>query len=434
MTGEKISFGEQERGTENGETEKQVDFQELAEMPDFSEHMADLEKAREASELRGGATTVSVYIRDVDAKELRRLKGKAEAYTPKRQEWHSQVLDEAVEAGRHVSEEMNKLDGVPPPIIIAGRGACGAGKTTAFKNLLKAKGCEVFNERDDIPGAVKPDYFKDVIIDEAARELGVDITSDQAHMESTGICKMYSERLKNDPDTSIIIDKQLEAAGDIPEIIEWGHETGKQVALLDNDVPVELSAFRVLKRKIGGADPTMRFGSVARGFIGIRANRGQVLEDVQDDAVSIYSLRAFDPVSKQQVEVIKKVDGKIVYEPGYEELGSAVSFQDEASARAEANRVENLTITSEYVEDFVSRYFDESNGPTKYSQEARDVLGAYAGLGITIGEALASKADAGINPDRTESGELIDPNYREKITAWVQQERAKKSVTGAGVA
>lgn len=422
MTGEEFSSGEE--GSEQHDSSGVAD---LAAMPDFSEHMAEVAKEDAAERLGDGVTsTVAVYIeggKDMTDEELKRNKGNAEAYTAERQTWHEEVLDQAAEDARELSKKLG-----PPPRIIAMRGGCGAGKTTAVKEKYGDKGIIVDG---DVPGAVKPDYFKDVIKEEARRNLGVEVTSSQAHMESTGVCRMHTERLIEDPDASLLIDKQLEAGGDIPEIIEWGRKSGKQVELLDNDVPIELSAFRVLKRRIGGADPNIQFSGVARGFIGIRSNRGQVLDDVKDEVVSDYSLRAFDPVSKQQIEVAKKVDGVIVYEEGYEELGKSVAMQDEAGARAEAAKAENQVITEEYVEEFVSKYFDESDDAPEWSkrgaQEARRVLGAYVGLNITLGEALDSKA-TGINPDRDpETGELIDPNYREKTLDWVQQQRAKKA-------
>lgn len=396
------------------------DFDPVAAMEAVEERKTELAKEKAKEQLSAGASTVSVYIEggaSMSPKEWKKLKGEAGAYTLERQAWHERVLEGAIEAGKHLSEELG-----PPPRIIAARGGCGSGKTTAFKKLLTGK--NVFDVKGDIPGAVKPDYFKDVIKGEARDRLGVEVTSVQAHMESTGICRMYSEKLIDDPEASMVIDKQLEAEGDIKELIEWGKKSNKPVELLDNDVPIELSAFRVLKRRIGGADPNIMFDGVARGFIGIRANRGQLLEDVRDEIVSTYSLRAFDPVSKKQIEVAKKVDGVMVYEPGYEELGRAIGRQDETGARTEAEKAKNQIITDEYIEEFVAKYFDESEGATKWSQEARNVLGAYTGLGITLGEALDSKA-AGINPDRDKgTNELMDPRYREKVVAFVQQKRA----------
>ena len=415
MVGENISS--------NGEESEQYSssgIEELANMPDFSEHMAEREKESAAEKLGDGVTTtVSIYIEggsSMTNAELKKKKGRAEAYTAERQAWHEEVLDQAAIDARELSKKLG-----PPPRIIAMRGGCGAGKTTAVREKYGDKGIIV---NGDVPGAIKPDYFKDVIKEEARTNLGVEVTSSQAHMESTGICRMHTERLIEDPEVSLLIDKQLQSAEDIPEIIHWGKESGKNVELLDNDVPIELSAFRVLKRPIGGADPNIEFSGVASGFIGIRANRGQVLEDVKDEIVSSYSLRAFDPVSKRQIEVAKKVDGKISYVPGYEELGRAVGKQDKYGAEAEAASAEKQVITPEYVEEFVSKYFDESENAPEWSKkgakEAREILGSYAGLGgITLGEALDSKA-AGLDPEKTNHEEIIK---------WVQQQRVARADT-----
>lgn len=428
--GGKMSVGEG-FSTNSGEKESfgSTGVDVLTELPDFSEHMKMVAKEEQIKQLQKGAATISLYIEGSETmpyEKLKEIKGKPEAYTAERQAWHEEVLVRAAQDAYELSE---KLD--PPPRIIAMRGCCGAGKTTAVKEKYGDKGIIVGG---DVPGAVKPDYFKEVIKQEARDNLGIEITSSQAHMESTGICRMHTERLLGEPDVSLLIDKQLEEKSDITEIIEWGKQSGKQVVLLDNDVPIELSAFRVLKRRIGGADPNIEFNGVAKGFVGIRANRGQMLDDIRDGIVSEFSLKAFDPVTKQQVEVIKKEDGEIVYIPGYEDLGRSVSGQDEESAIAEVNSARDQIITPEYVEEFVSKYFDESESAPDWSKdgakEARRVLGAYAGLGITLGEALDSKA-AGIDSDRNrETGELNDPRYREKVVAFVEEQRGKKDKNG----
>ncbi len=401
----------------NGEGEPSytsIGVEELANMSDYSEHMEQVIREKEIEGLKSGAITASLYIEGgatMDLSELKRKKGEAGAYTSERQVWHDEILNRVAEDAHDLSKKLG-----PPPRIIAMRGCCGAGKTTAVSEKYGDKGIIIDG---DVPGAVKPDYFKDIIIKEARDNLGVEITSDQAHMESTGMCRMHAERLVKNSDTSLLVDKQLEAPGDIPEIIDWGKESGKQVELLDNDVPIELSAFRVLKRPIGGVDPNIGFGSVARGFVGIRVNRGQVIEDVKDEIVSEYSLRAFDPVSKRQIEVAKKVDGVVKYRPGYEELGRAIIKQDEVMARREAMDAESKVISPEYVEEFVSKYFDESENVPEWSKkgadEAREIFAPYVDLGgITLGEALDSKA-AG-----------IDPHDKQKIIEWVKQQRMAK--------
>lgn len=413
-----------------GESEQKYasnSFGELAKMPDFFEFRSKITAEKIKQSLEQGSTTAAAYIEGGDKMsmtELRKKKGDPEAYTKERQAWHNEVINGTMEAARHLSEQLGD-----PPRIIAARGSCGSGKTTTFKELFD--GLNVFDEKFDIPGAIKPDYFKDVIKKEAKDDLGINITSTQAHMESTGLCRMYADKIKTTPNLSMVVDKQLGAPNDIKEIIDWGKESGKKVELIDNDVPLELSAYRVLRRRVDGVDPNIDFAGVARGFTEIRANRMEAIEDARDDIVSDYSLRVFDPVSKQQVEVMKKIDGKIVYIPGYEDLAKNTIFEDETSARIEVMEVRDQLITAEYVENFISKYFDESNGPTKWSSHARKVLGAYVGLGVTLGEALDSK-DAGIDSDYrqvdgVDTDELVDPSYREKVLRFVAEKRALAS-------
>lgn len=380
-----------------------------------------------AAELAAGSSTVNVYIEggsSMDNVELKRAKNNPNAYTKERQVWHEQILSDAMVASEKLSDELG-----PPPRIIAMRGGCGAGKTTAVKDRYGGKA--IFDANGDVPGAVKPDYFKGVIQQKSINDYGIEITSSQSHMESTGVCKMFSEKLAKTEGVSMLIDKQLEASDDIKEIIKWGKESGKSVELLDNDVPVELSAFRVLKRRIDSPDPNIEFQGVANGFMGIRKNRFEEIEDVNNnrDVVSSYSLRAFDPTTKRQIEIATKgLDGKVTPKPGYEDLYHKVAEQTAEQASDEIEKARNQIIDEQFIEEFVARNFDESNGVTKWSQEARDVLGAYAGLGMTFEQAMKSKAVAGINPDRNEDGTLIDPNYREKLQQFMVEESARAAV------
>ena len=373
-------------------------------------------------QLKHGASTAKLYIKEgetIDEKELKKLKNSKEAWIEERQAWHEEELILAREAAKDLSEKLGD-----PPRIIAMRGCCGSGKSYAVKSLYGESG--IFDSQGDVPGAVKPDYFKTRIKQherESPPPPGIEVTSVQVHMESTGMNSMFMHELAEDSDASLLIDKQLEAAGDIPELIELGKETGKSVELLDNDVPIELSAYRVLKREVGGTDPNIRFDGVASGFKGIRTNRESVYRSVNtEEVVGIYSLRAFDPDSKQQIEIATKQDGKIVVKAGYEELAQRIIFQTEDEAIQEIKETGKHVITEEYIESFVSKYFDNSERGQKGADEAREIFGAYVGLDMTIEEAMRSKAD-GIEADS--AGKEFTPDYQEKLIVWKEQSKQK---------
>jgi hypothetical protein len=369
------------------------------------------------------ASTAKVYMNNGETAselDLKKMKNSKEAWVEERRIWHDQELSLAQEAAKDLSEKLGD-----PPRIIAMRGGCGSGKSFAVKSLYGDRG--IFDDQGDVPGAVKPDYFKTRIKQherESPPPPGMEVTSEQVHLESTGMNSMFMHELAEDPAASLLIDKQLESAGDIPELIELGKATGKSVELLDNDVPIELSAYRVLKREVGGTDPNIKFDGVANGFKGIRANRESVYQAVNtEDVVGVYSLRAFDPESKQQIEIATKQDGKITVKEGYDELARDIIFQTEGDALQEIQETGAQVITEEYVESFANKYFDTSDRGQQGANEARKILGAYIGLDMTVEQAMHSKAD-GIEADS--SGKQFTPAYKEKLAAWKTQQMEQR--------
>ena len=378
------------------------------------EVLRELDDAQERELLGQGLQTAELYIVD-NGIDPRIAKNIPEAWSEERQNFHKAELQIAQETAKDLSERLGR-----PPRIIAMRGGCGSGKSFAVKRMYGDRG--IFDDNGDVPGAVKPDYFKTRIIQEGRRR-EIELTSDQVHMESTGVNSMFTDKLAHDPEQSLLIDKQLESKDDISKLIDMAKETGKPIELLDNDVPIELSAYRVLSRDVGGTDPNIQFDGVAKGFLGIRTNREKVYNEVHSEpVVEQYILRAFDPVSKQQIEIARKQNGTVVVAEGYEELAEKVIFQDSNQAVQEISRAGNQIINQGYVDSFVNRFFDESERGLRSATEARKIFGAYVGLEMTMEEVMLSKAE-GIeaNPDSPE----YTSDYREKLVVWRQTKREK---------
>ncbi|MDR2063246.1 MAG: zeta toxin family protein [Candidatus Nomurabacteria bacterium] len=351
-----------------------------------------IEQAEVREQLKTGLPTAEAYIvvdqTGLDDREKKSLSRNRKSYAKERQEYHNQVLEKVFWDAKETSE---KLGGKPR--IIAMRGACGSGKTTSLRMDYQDKGIVVGGE---IPGAIKPDFFKLDIIRKAQGELGVAVTPAQAHTESTALAKFHTEQLANDKDMSMVIDKQLEGDDDIADIISIAEKAGKSVELIDMDVPFVLSAVRVLKRELGGDDPNVPFQSIADGFEGIRSNRSSknptkgIENRIKSDCVDSYSLRAFDFSTKSQLEVAKKgEDGKLIIDKKYQFLFSGDA---RAEAAKEVEYESDRPITEEYVEQFVAKYITEPE-----QQKYREVLNDYVGHGMTLKEAINSKA-AGIDP------------------------------------
>ena len=284
---------------------------------------------------------------------------------------------QALDLSRRLERENPRI---PPPTIFALRGSPGAGKTTALR-----RGHEMFkgilDERGQPSGSLAPDVFKGPL-----KEKG-NLSSTQVHAESTMLGRAVKKEVSN-ADTSVVFDKLMNEHADIEEMIESAKETGRKIAIMDIDVPLELSAVRVLGREKGGADPNIAFEGVAQGFRGIRVSR-EVQHKALDDnpqLVSGYVLMVYDKESRQSVEVAvwDEEAGKVRIIEGRENLaGQSIEEPEE-----EIERIKNTVITEEYIQNFTATYFDEKS--QQHAEKTAETLRQY--LGKTIGMALDEKA------------------------------------------
>ncbi len=269
---------------------------------------------------------------------------------------------------------------IPPPTIFALRGSPGAGKTTSLR-----RGNEMFrgilDESGQPSGSLAPDVFKGPL-----KEKG-NLSSNQVHAESTMLGRIVKKEVSN-ANTSVVFDKLMNENADIEEMIESAIETNRKIAIMDIDVPLELSAVRVLGREKGGADPNITFEGVEQGFRGIRQNReaAHKILDSNPKLVSGYVLMAYDIESRQSVEVAMWDDeaGNVRILEGRENLAKQ-SIED---PEEETERIKNTVITEEYIKNFTTTYFDEKSEP--FAEKTAQTLRQY--LGKTISMALDEKA------------------------------------------
>ncbi len=269
---------------------------------------------------------------------------------------------------------------IPPPTIFALRGSPGAGKTTSLR-----RGNEMFrgilDENGQPSGSLAPDVFKGPL-----KEKG-NLSSNQVHAESTMLGRIVKKEVSN-ANTSVVFDKLMNENADIEEMIESAIETNRKIAIMDIDVPLELSAVRVLGREKGGADPNITFEGVEQGFRGIRQNReaAHKILDSNPKLVSGYVLMAYDIESRQSVEVAMWDDeaGNVRILEGKENLAKQ-SIED---PEEETERIKNTVITEEYIKNFTTTYFDEKSQP--FAEKTAQTLRQY--LGKTISMALDEKA------------------------------------------
>ena len=316
--------------------------------------------------------------------ELKKIVDSPENWSPERRAVHEASYAVHKAESDALSERLSKHH--TNPVILALRGSPGAGKTTAlrmghpsFEGILDDKG--------EATGAVAPDVFKPDLIGEDA------ITSSQVHAESTMLGRRLNSELINDPEASLVYDKLMNDRSDIDEMLKAAAETGKKAGILDIDVPLELSAIRVLGREKGGDSPNIAYDGVVAGFVGIRVNRGHLVNSLQaagEDVVEGYALMAFDKASHQSVEVAIWQDGNIVATQGMEGRLAELTDYDALEANTEVARVKDMVLSEEYIEYVADTYFGSDESAQRAKQKTVANLRLY--LGKTLAEALDEKA------------------------------------------
>jgi len=303
-----------------------------------------------------------------------------ESWSADRRELHAEIVGQFVEQAEALSARLMEHD--PEPTIYALRGAPGAGKTTALR-----QGNEMFagilDESGQPTGAIAPDTFKIPLMK------GGGISHSQIHDESSAVARKIDKALTRD-DISVVYDKLMNYPGNIEDMIANATETDRKIKVLDVDVPLELSAIRVLCREKGGSDPLVPFKMVSEAFVGIRRNRRKLFSQLESNAerVNGYVLMGYDFDSRSSVEVARFEDGKVVVANGRERMADAAAPVSDEIIAQETAMVQDQVISEEYIDYFVQTYFDQNS--SAHAEKTTAVLREF--IGKTIAEALDEKS------------------------------------------
>lgn len=305
---------------------------------------------------------------------------------PERVKFHEQIITTMLAKADALSQRLrqHEIEEGRRPTIYCLRGACGSGKTTALRGGLFNG---ILDETGEPSGTLAPDVLKTPL-----RE-GGRMSHVQVHDESSMLSRKLSRAMKEKAmheSFSMVYDKLMAYPTDFEDVFEDASETNREVAILDMDVPLELSAVRVLSRTKNGEDPNIDFTGVANAFSAIRKNRSALFNQISEhpDMVSAYTLRAFDPNDKRSVEVARCENGKIQVIPGRETLAEKAVTSSDEDVDAEVQKVRNTVITEEYITYFENAYFDENS--RQYAAKNVATLKEY--IGKTLGEALDDKS------------------------------------------
>ena len=328
----------------------------------------------------------TVGLTDGEWRQVQARFDSSEEWHPERVKLHERIITTMLAKADALSQRLRRheIDEGRKPTIYCLRGTCGSGKTTALRGGLFNG---ILDETGEPSGALAPDVLKTPLRKDGKMSHGQ--VHDESSMLSRKLSRAMRKRAMREP-YSMVYDKLMAYKTDFDDVFKDAAETNREVAILDMDVPLELSAVRVLSRTKGGEDPILDFNGVANAFSAVRKNRSTLFGQISEhsDTVSAYTLRVFDPESKQSVEAARFENGKIQAIPGREALAEKAMMSSDKEVDAEVERIRDTIITEEYIAYFEDTYFDENS--KQYA--AKNVAALREYIGKTLGEALDSKS------------------------------------------
>lgn len=298
-----------ETNTENPSKKHSYSDEEIKNNP--KEVLADVideEKKRESFDyslrkriliLSGGAIqTYEAFVKDSWILDpLNITYEERETYLYDQQNWleervvfHNQIIGKAFNLGLSLSSRVREKMGHDyEPKVFMVRGNIGAGKTQALRTHDMF--LVILDEQGKPTGVISPDNFKGVIREEMGRHAGRHTISHfQSHEESLVIARRLEDQLFAEPGVSIAFDERFAYKDRIESLLEFAIKHGKNIEILDLDVPVEISIIRNLKRDSEGKDPCVPYDVIKDGFISIRQTRSLILEFLDNTQITYYLL------------------------------------------------------------------------------------------------------------------------------------------------
>jgi len=312
------------------------------------------------------------YGGEVDRKQLKEFLADPDHWLPERRRLQEEIVKSELDKAVKLAERMGEKNA-----IFALRGNTAAGKTTALRNN-ELFGRAINPETKQPDGAINPDTYKQQLkAADASPDGWQSVSHYQAHDEGSMMSKKIARRIEESEDASMIIDKRLNEAKDIQELVAMT-EKGKSLKFLDVDAPLETSLIRVLGRKAGGADPLVPFDGVAEGFDGVRKNRVELIKEaVKNDKVDTYVLYAPGPDGKPML-VAEKVpmlgkDGQPMTRPDgtprYKlKINDKERFREAINYKAADAAIKDLrgqVIDDAYIEKTLQKLPEDQRGYTK---------------------------------------------------------------------
>ena len=336
--------------------------------------------------MRQPVTIKTTGLTDGEWREVSARLDDPKEWHPERVLLHERIIEIMLEQADALSRRLRECESKKDqgPTVYCLRGVCGSGKTTV---LLSGEIEGVLDESGQPSGVLASDLIK--VLLRNGRALSHIQVHDEASMLSRRLGGILHERAMLEP-YSMVYDKLMAYKTDFEDVFHDASETGRKVVIFDMDVPLELSAVRVLAREKGGKHSNIDFKGVTDAFLAIRKNRstlfGQIMKNL--GVVDSYVLKGFDYNAKYLNDVARLGDGEIQIVPGMEDLAEDAIKSSVKKIEIEISEVRDTLITEEYISYYKDKYLD---GEPKWN-DAGLIKELRNNIGKTISEALDDKS------------------------------------------
>ncbi|MBR2544347.1 hypothetical protein IKF04_03565 [Candidatus Saccharibacteria bacterium] len=344
-----------------------------------------------------GKKTYEIYMRppiiaktfgltDAEWRKISARFDDANEWHPERVALHERIVSTLLEGADVLSRRLREYEAgnEREPTIYCLRGACGSGKTTALRDGTIGG---VLDENGEPNGTLAPDVIKMFL--RRGGLLNHLQVHDEASMLGRKLAKVLHERAMLEP-YSVVYDKSMAYVTDFEDVFSDAVETKRKVVIVDIDVPLELSAVRVLVRPKGGKSANIDFDGVVRAFGAIRKNRLKLHKQILENSgvIDSYTLKCFDHETKHLEDVMRYENDELRTLSGKEELAELAVMSDKKHIDAEIEKVRETMITDGFVSHFRDVYLD---GRPEWD-DGGVIAELERHIGKTIAEALDDKS------------------------------------------
>jgi len=220
----------------------------------------------------------------------------------------SQLVRETKELSKKLPKSMKQK-----PYLFLMRGNSGAGKSQAIASLP-------YNIKQ---GTINPDIAKYRLREKVKRELGVDLSYQEADIEGEKIFNQWIEEfIRVHRKSSFMIDRRMLRVTDIEKKLSIAQAADADVYIIDIEAPLEVSCIRCLIRPKGEKNPHVDYDCIEEGYRKIHQERAELIRHIKHPSenspfhrVTHYELRYNDGLIECLVASKNPHQGWVVHHP-----------------------------------------------------------------------------------------------------------------------